>query len=144
MNNSPCIRTRSRTAGFTLVELLVVVAIVAILGAIAYPGYRSHVVKTQRAAAKACLTQYASLLERHYTTRMSYADDTPGPPACATEGSMDLHYTFSTSGLTATAYTVLATPTATFANRDKDCGTLTLNQAGVKDVLNLGTADLCW
>lgn len=143
MKNSNCIRSRPHAAGFTLVELLVVVAIVAILGAIAYPGYRSHVVKTQRSAAKACLTQYASLVERFYTTSMTYVG-APGPPGCATEGSMDLHYTFSTTGLSATAYSVRATPTATFAERDKDCGTLTLNQVGEKNVLIKGTVDLCW
>lgn len=143
MNNNTCFRSRPRAAGFTLVELLVVVTIVAILGAIAYPGYRSHVVKTQRAAAKACLTQYAALLERFYTTSMTYVG-APAAPACATEGSMDLHYTFSTTGLSASGYTVRAVPTASFANRDKDCGTLTLNQAGVKNVLTLGTPDLCW
>lgn len=122
-----------RAAGFTLVELMVVVLVVAMLSAIAIPGYRSHVVKTQRAAAQACLAQYAMLMERYYTTYLTYDDideDPPGPPGCADEGNMPLNYTFGLDDLSATTFTAQAVPTETFAARDKQCGTLSLDQAG--------------
>jgi type IV pilus assembly protein PilE len=142
-SNIPGVLAR-RAAGVTLVELMVVLLIVAMLAAIAYPGYRSHVVKTQRAAAKGCLLQYAALMERYYTTQLTYIDaDDLAVPGCASEGNMPLNYTFSLAGLSATAYTARAVPTTAFAARDTQCGTLTLNQAGVRGVSS-GTLTDCW
>lgn len=131
-------------AGFTLVELMVVVLVIAMLSAIAIPGYRSQVVKTQRAAAGACLVQFQHLVERLYTTELSYAAaGALTPPGCASEDGMDDRYTFTVTGETATAYTVRATPTDTFAPRDTRCGTLTINQQGVRGVTS-GNRDECW
>jgi type IV pilus assembly protein PilE len=129
----------------TLVELMVVVLIISVLAAIAVPGYRSHVVKTQRGAAKACLAQYVQLLERYYTTRLTYvgagALDAPG---CADEGDMPANYTFTLVGApTALGFTAQAVPSDTFAARDTQCGTLTLNQAGERGVSS-GTLANCW
>ncbi|MDW7601742.1 prepilin-type N-terminal cleavage/methylation domain-containing protein, partial [Stenotrophomonas maltophilia] len=53
--------------GFTLIELMIVVAVVAILAAIAYPSYSEHVRKSRRAQAKADLVEYAQLAERFHT-----------------------------------------------------------------------------
>jgi type IV pilus assembly protein PilE len=142
MKSNPPESTPQHVAGFTLVELMVVVTIVAILAAIAFPAYRSHVVKTQRSAAKACLSQYAQFMERHYTTQLTYVDAAP-VLGCASEGNMPLHYAFSVTGLSATAYTAQAAPTAAFAARDTQCGTLTLNQLGVRGVSPGSVAD-CW
>ena len=129
-------------AGFTLVELMVVVLIVAVLAAIAYPGYRSHVVKTQRGAAKACLAQYAAFMERRYTTELTYTGAVPDLD-CAVEGNMEQNYAFTVPNPTATTYTATATPTTAFAARDTQCGTLTLTQAGVRNVSTGNTED-CW
>lgn len=142
MNTTTSEAAPQRSAGFTLVELMVVVTIVAILGAIAYPGYRSHVVKTQRSAAKACVAQYAQFMERYYTTRLTYVDAAP-VLGCASEGNMALNYAFSVTGVAATAYTAQAVPTTAFAARDTQCGTLTLNQMGVRGVSSGSVAD-CW
>jgi len=135
--------------GFTLVELMVVVLVVGILTAIAVPGYRTHVVKTQRSAAKACLMQYSALMERYYTTELTYdyvtrtGDTDPVPPGCSSENSLSQHYTFSVTGLSATGYTVNATKTAAFAPRDKQCGNLSLDQRGQKAV-STGVLATCW
>lgn len=131
--------------GVTLVELLITVAIVSILAAIAYPSYLTHVAKTNRNAAKACMTQYTQFMERYYTTRMTYVDAAPNL-ACATESNLDTRYTFTIGDLTASTYTVLATPTANWASRDSRCGTLSLTQAGVRSA-GTGSADdisYCW
>src|SRR5690606_25871947 len=56
--------------------------------------------------------------------------DPPGPPGCADEGNMPLNYTFGLDDLSATTFTAQAVPTETFAARDKQCGTLSLGQAG--------------
>ena len=149
MNDNIRSATPNRNAGFTLVELMVVVLIVAILAAVAYPGYRNQVVKTHRGAAKACLAQYVQLLERYYTTELTYdyvtntADVNPVPPGCTAEDTMPANYAFSVDQLTATTFRVIATPTTAFDARDRQCGALRLDQAGVKSVSS-GTLADCW
>lgn len=132
---------KSRSMGFTLIEVMIVVAVVGILAAIAYPSYQDHVRKTRRAAAAACLFEYAALFERHYTTKGSYKDLTlPDPPlGCQTEQSN--HYTISVSGTVSDgAFALVATPKGGQA-KDK-CGWLGLNQAGTKsNEKNLAQAD---
>lgn len=146
MNTATTYPRRAHTMGFTLVELMVVVAIIAILAALAYPSYQRQVVKTQRNAGAACLSQYAQFMERHYTTHLTYEGADPAL-GCAVEGNMASNYTFSATDLTASTYTVLATPTAAFDARDARCGTLTLDQAGQRGAAGGHNADdvqYCW
>ncbi|MGH8160264.1 MAG: type IV pilin protein [Rhodanobacter sp.] len=132
-------RRHGLASGFTLIELMIVVAIVAILTAIAYPSYTSHVIKTRRAAAKACLSEYANYMERYYTTNMSYAD--AGNPGLDCEGTAQTgkYYTWTPPGnLTASTYTISAAPKDT--QPDTECGTLTLDQTGTRGANAAG----CW
>ena len=69
--------------GFTLIEVMITVAIIAVLTAIAYPSYESHVTKTRRAAAAGCLLERAQFMERFYTTNLSYLDSANSPPPIA-------------------------------------------------------------
>ncbi len=68
-------RKLKKTLGFTLIELMIVVAIVAILAAIAYPSYRDSIRKSRRVDAKSALTDIAQKQEAFYARNGSYTDD---------------------------------------------------------------------
>jgi type IV pilus assembly protein PilE len=133
--------------GFTLIEMMVVVAIIAILSAVAWPSYLKHVAKTNRIAAQGCLSEYANYMERYYTSNLRY-DQTPAGVAnadphldCQTQ--IARNYTLApASG--STSFTVTATPTTVQLNRDGMCGTLTLNHRGARTASGSGGVAGCW
>ncbi|MCG5493544.1 type IV pilin protein [Ectothiorhodospira variabilis] len=133
--------TRSiQTAGFTLIEVMITVAIIGILAAIAYPSYQHYVTNTNRGAAQACLHEHAQFMERYYTSNMTYEDAAPNP-GCVS--NVDNAYTFSvTSG--SSTYTVTATPIGAQAQRDSKCGALTLNQRGERGAAGDAGVSGCW
>lgn len=146
----------ARDAGFTLLELMIVVAIIAILAAVAMPTYTKHVTKTKRVAAQACLSEYANYMERYYTTNLRYDRDAGTTPAanplsttpptltlnCASpqRTGADYVYALPAASLKASSYSLTATPQGTQATRDATCGTLSLDQAGQR----LPTTASCW
>lgn len=129
--------------GFTLIELMIAVAIVAILVAIAVGSYDFATVKTRRAAAKGCLTEGAQYMERYYTLHFSYSDATEPPslPVCSADVTDFYAVAFATGMPTATAYTIEAVPQGGQATSDTKCGTLSINQTGVKGATDV---DACW
>ncbi len=147
-------RLKSAQRGVTLMELMIVVAIVSIIATIAYPSYTQYVVNTKRTAATSTLLQVADRQQQFFMDNKRYANDMTdlgfaanplfvsddGMPAAA--GDTDAVYVFGLANVTATTYTTLAAPLAAQLERDTDCGTLTLNQAGARSAT--GTADDCW
>lgn len=126
-------------AGFTLIELMIVVAIVAILAAIAYPSYTHYIIKTRRSAAKACLSEYANYMERFYTTNLTYvAAPNPGLD-CESAAQTGNYYGYVSSNLAAGTYTLTATPQGA-QTADTECGALGINQAGARTA----SATTCW
>lgn len=139
-------RSAQQQRGFTLLELMIVVVVLGIIAAIAYPSYQEHVNKSRRANAQAALMELAQFMERRYTTTGSYEggeDD---------EGDVELPFTQSpregevafyelqldSAETTATTYTLKAEPVNAMAG--DDCGTLTLTHRGVRGA----GQDGCW
>ena len=138
--------TLRRNRGITLIELMVVMAIVAILTAIAYPSYQAYAVRTNRAAARACLSEAAQFMERYYTSNMTYvgAEDVL-QLGCMSEGGLDTKYTFAaTPDPTQRTFTLVATPILAQLERDTDCGALSLNEVGTRTKSGTSTVAKCW
>ena len=145
-----------KSRGFTLIELMVVAAIVAVLAAIGYPTYLNHVRKTARAEAKVRLLQVAQLQERYFTERNTYVTDI-GPLLGLGVGATV--YSSSTNdagskyqitaapgatGVIATSYTLAAVPQGSQTG-DTDCMTLLLQHTGKKEIyMGSSTATKCW
>ncbi|WP_328591043.1 type IV pilin protein [Crenobacter intestini] len=126
-----------------MIELMITVAIIGIIAAIAYPSYQQYVTRSYREKAKACLSEYAQFMERHYTTHLSYVGAMP-TLFCATESGLGERYRFEVVSDSARSYTVSARPQGVQLGLDAQCGTLTLNQLGGKGASGTGGATLCW
>lgn len=130
--------------GFSLIELMIVVAIVAILAAIAIPSYSSSIEKGRRADGKAALAGAVALQERQYSLTNQYSDDIS---ILGGMGSSEGYYTLSVaytsfSGTCATdkdCYTLTATAIGAQAN-DTACAVLTIDSLGKKTP----TGSPCW
>lgn len=144
---------RSKHSGFTLMEMMIVVAIIAIISAVAYPSFRDSGRRGHRSDARSALLENAQYMERFFTENSAYNLTAGGAsptlprtvsPANATGGN--INYNISLSAVTATSFTLQAVPVNGMAA--DVCPTLTLNNLGQKSVsgtLSGGmTADSCW
>ena len=135
MNNARTLR------GFTLVELMIVVAILGILASIAYPSYMEYVKRSNRAEAIALVMEDAHYMERYFTAQNTYAGATLPQTKVPQNGTT--RFTLGFSGTPdATSYTLQATPASGYS--DATCGTLTVNQAGVQTKSGTGALAECW
>lgn len=135
---------RTLAQGFTLIELMVVVAIVGILAAIAYPSYTEYVRKGRRSDAMAALAAVQQAQERWRSNNVSYGSlANIGASTTSPKG----YYTISITGTpSATAYTAVATATGEQAS-DAKCATLSVGMAnGTISYTSTGTATaaVCW
>jgi type IV pilus assembly protein PilE len=138
---------RRAPAGFSLIELMIVVAIVAILAAVALPSYQAYVVRTQRAAAAACLAEMAQFMERVYTTNLRYDLNNAAAtalPAAQCRNDIATRYTIALAASAQRTFSVTATPQGAQASADGECATLSINQAGAKAISGPGTVANCW
>ncbi|AXI82497.1 type IV pilin protein [Xylella taiwanensis] len=127
-----------KQSGFTLIEVMIVVVIVAVLAGIAIANYQGSILRTRRSAAQGCLQQQAQFMERYYTTNMTYAKAAESVPGCDPSLRLNDFYRF-TSTVQAMSFTLTATPQGT-QTRD-NCGTLTLLSTGERTASG---GDGCW
>ena len=149
--NTPAHKYRT---GFSLIELMIVVAIVAVIFAFAFPSYERYVVRAKRAVGQNALMQVADRQQQFFMDNKRFAAslanlgfganpfiiDDDG--AATVGGDPDAVYSVSLTNVTATTWTAIATPLNGQLSRDTDCGNLTITQAGAKG--NSGAGDNCW
>ena len=146
--------SRRMVKGFTLIELMVVVAIVAILAAVVLPAYQDSIRKSKRADAQGALMSFANAMERHFTSNGTYlgagttGGNTGAPTIFATKSPVDGNstiYNLTIKAVTASTYTLLASPVGGQASDGK----LELDNTGARrwDADNSGgfsTAENTW
>jgi type IV pilus assembly protein PilE len=140
---------RNRNRGFTLVELLIVIAVLSIVVALGYPSYRDQVRKARRAEGMGQLLELADRMERHYADLGTY-DQADGSDMTAdaiyTDTTDDGYYTLSVdAGTDNVQFTVRATPTTKGGQDEDKCGIFVLNSLGDKSLTdNSIPEDQCW
>lgn len=130
--------------GFTLIELMIVVAIVGILSAVAYPSYTEYVRRGHRADARAGLLQAQQWLERAATATGAYPTALPATLTWANDATK--RYTISIGGpATTSSFTLTATPKG--AQVGDKCGNFTVTHTGLRGAKGVTTGDIvteCW
>lgn len=141
---SPAERPAQR--GFTLIELVVTVAIIAILATIATPVYTGYIRASHRSAAVTTLLNVASREERYYSTNNVYTVSLtglgyPGTVVSAPD-SGQAYYQVSLASVSTTSYKLQAVPVG--GQAQDECGTFTLDSLGQKAVTGTASVASCW
>jgi type IV pilus assembly protein PilE len=134
---------KNLSKGFTLIEMMITVAIVGILASIAYPSYQEYVRTTRRSVATGCVQEMAQQMERRFTTSLAYNGTTTLPVlGCVNSVTSSHTFTFSTGEPTVRTFAIEAQPVG---DQERDnCGNLTLNQAGFKAKSGTAALNKCW
>jgi type IV pilus assembly protein PilE len=142
---------RSKAAsGFSLIELMIVVAIIAVLAAIAVPAYSRYIQRARRSDAMAALTQDQGILERCYAQTFDYYNVKAGTncgtiPATSPGGYYSIAFDNPAPSSTSAGYTLVATPASgSPQNSDSQCTSFTLNSATGKTSTGSAAVGTCW
>ena len=143
-----------KSSGFTLIELMVVVAIVAIVSAVALPSYNNSIAKSRRAEARGQLLEAAQFMQRFYSQNDSFSQDRAGTAVAMPAGLATVP---KTAAVGAATYSISYSATPTVASfrvqavrrvggpmaSDK-CGAFLLDNTGRRTISGTGTTDECW
>lgn len=134
---------RRPVSGFSLIELMIVLVIVAILLAIAVPSYRKYVVRANRIDAQRTLVDLAGRQERYYYSANAYTSSLSTLGSSSTAAGAN--FTVSVASASTTAFVVQATAAGTQATSDKQCQTLKLSNTGTQTSTGTTANDpQCW
>jgi type IV pilus assembly protein PilE len=140
-------KTFHRIAGFSLIEMLIVVVIVGIITSIAYPNYTRYITRSHRTDAESVLLQLAAQQEKYYLQNGTYGTTAQIGITTSEHGYYSVAIVAGTGGLAA-AYTATATATSSQGN-DTQCTKFTITQSGAKGAVDSGstptdTTAQCW
>ena len=139
-NRAPAMRS---SRGFTLIELMIVVAVVAIIAAIAIPNYSESVRKSRRAQAKADITEYAQMAERFHTINNTYVGFALPTNRSPREAGGTAHYNLAINPIATQSTFTITANTATVDQTKDECGNLAITSTGEKRN-SKGTLARCW
>jgi len=137
--------SRQRQSGFTLIELMIVVAIVAIIGAVVYPTYQNSVLRARRADGHEFLQRIAAAQERFYTNRNQYTEELSGATGLSLGSTTSEAGHYGVRAVVPAggqSYTLTASPEPT-QSRDQ-CANLTVNNVGARGFSGSETNGRCW
>ena len=137
--------TGTTRQGFTLIELMIVVAIIGILAAIAYPSYTQYTIRSNRSAAQSFILGVANKQEQYILDARVYTDSL-GTLNMTTPSEVSRNYDITIGGVAIAppTYTITATPTGAQLANDTKCGIVSIDQMGVKRESGTGTVADCW
>jgi type IV pilus assembly protein PilE len=155
MKTSAAVKSHTSARGFTLIELMIVVAIIGLITAIALPSYKNSVAKARRAEARGQLLEAAQYMQRFYSQNDSFATTRAGaavviPTAIATVPKTAATATVATYNISFTvtptiaAFTLTAVPRAAGPMGSDKCGSFFLDQTGRRSVSGTLGTDSCW
>ncbi|MBX2839924.1 MAG: prepilin-type N-terminal cleavage/methylation domain-containing protein [Gammaproteobacteria bacterium] len=141
----PYALNRVSQSGFTLIEVLIVIAIVGILLAFAVPSYQAFMTDARRSDALVVLQEVAGEQQKFFTENNRFANDLTELGYDAAQASPEGHYTVTATTPVATSFVLTAAPVAGGPQAgDTECGSFTLDSAGVKGITGSSSVAHCW